>query len=109
MSPFLLREQFEEYVKNNIPHLCLDLGGNPIENPDDIDICPFSGLRAYKEIGVQMLWKMFYEGAKVSIKCSVIKLPVLKSIPDGFYDAGYNEGILDCKKYLIAKGFKVKR
>ena len=54
------------------------------------------------------MWMMFLAGGQTIQKNMVVKLPSLKEKPDGFYDAGYNEGVSDCRKYLNSAGLKIK-
>lgn len=61
----------------------------------------------YSDPGTQLLWEIYYAGANDAKKKMKINLPNLKEKPENFYDAGYNEGIKDCKKHLIALQFTV--
>ncbi len=61
----------------------------------------------YSDPGTQLLWEIYYAGANDAKKKMKINLPNLKEKPENFYDAGYNEGIKDYKKHLIALQFTV--
>ncbi|MFV9068713.1 hypothetical protein ABQ366_06790 [Serratia fonticola] len=62
----------------------------------------------YVDPGAQLMWSMFSAGAEEQKKNISVTLPTPKSKPDGYYDAGYNEGILDCRRALTSSGVKVK-
>lgn len=62
----------------------------------------------YAELGVQLMWMMYLSGALAQEKNMSVSLPALRDKPDGFYDAGYNEGVTDCRKYLNSAGIKIR-
>lgn len=62
---------------------------------------------SYIDSGTQLLWEIYYAGANDAKNKLKINLPNLKEKPENFYDAGYNEGIEDCKRHLIALQFTV--
>ncbi|HEJ7901074.1 TPA: hypothetical protein SMI06_000461 [Serratia marcescens] len=63
----------------------------------------------YSDPGAQLMWTMYLAGASERGKHISVTLPSPKSVPDGFYDAGYNEGILDCRRALTSSGIKVRK
>ncbi|CNE50619.1 hypothetical protein [Yersinia enterocolitica] len=63
----------------------------------------------YKDPGAQLMWVMFVAGADTERKNLSVSLPKTKERPEGYYDAGYNEGINDCKRSLISSGIKIKK
>lgn len=63
----------------------------------------------YCSPGVQLMWMMFLAGSVSQHNNTTVLLPSLREKPDGFYDAGYNEGILDCRKHLASAGIKIKK
>jgi len=64
--------------------------------------------KEYTDPGVQLMWVMFLAGGQTIQKNTVVRLPPVKERPDSFYDAGYNEGISECRKYLNSAGIKIK-
>lgn len=49
----------------------------------------------YENSGVQLMWIMFRAGALAGLSRLKINLPPLRNIPDGYFDAGFNEGVQD--------------
>lgn len=101
-----IRYRFECYMDKFYPDLHLGLKGNTliVLSPgakNDVDL-------EYSEPAVQLMWKMFFSGAESERNSITVSLPPLRSKPDGYYDAGYNEGIQDSRKTLIAAGVKVR-
>ncbi len=54
------------------------------------------------------MWTLFQAGVLAERRATSVTLPALKAKPESFYDAGYNEGIQDCRKHLMASGIKVR-
>lgn len=101
-----IRYHFELYMERFYPNLSLMKKQglflvHPVEEMKDTS-------KEYTEPGVQLMWMMFLAGGQTIQKNMVVKLPSLKEKPDGFYDAGYNEGVSDCRKYLNSAGLKIK-
>lgn len=113
MALISVRNRFESYMEQHYPHLSLQVKGDigasmrshlgfRIERElysEDVD---------YSEPAVQLMWTLFQAGVVAERKATSVSLPALKTNPDGFYDAGYNEGIQDCRKHLSASGIRVK-
>ncbi|MBF7956149.1 hypothetical protein [Rahnella victoriana] len=101
-----IRYRFECHMDKFYPELDLGMKGDmlTIMSPsgrNDIEI-------EYSTPAVQLMWKMFYSGAESERKSMTVSLPAMRSKPEGYYDAGYNEGIQDSRKTLIAAGVKVR-
>ncbi len=101
-----IRYHFELYMDKFYPNLSLmkKRGGflvHPAEEMKDTS-------KEYTEPGVQLMWMMFLAGGQTIQKNTTVKLPPFKGKPEGFYDAGYNESIADCRKYLTSAGVKIK-
>lgn len=101
-----IRYRFECHMEKFYPELDLGLKGDLLSvmssgARNDIDV-------EYSTPAVQLMWKMFCSGAESERKSITVSLPPMRSKPDGYYDAGYNEGIQDSRKTLVAAGVKVK-
>ena len=101
-----IRYRFECQMEKFYPELDLGLKGDLLSvmssgARNDIEV-------EYSTPAVQLMWKMFCSGAESERKSITVSLPPMRSKPDGYYDAGYNEGIQDSRKTLVAAGVKVK-
>ncbi|MCX8958332.1 hypothetical protein EHW64_19505 [Erwinia psidii] len=102
-----VRYRFECHLDDFYPTLPIALSKNmPCSVGEDNAISP--GVE-YKDPAVQLMWKVFYAGALSQNKNMVTTLPRLKNQPDGFYDAGYNEGVQDCRRHLVARGIRISK
>lgn len=106
MALISVRNRFESYMEQQYPDLSLrvkgDIGSFRMEREQYSDDVEFF------EPAVQLMWTLFQAGVTAERKATSVTLPALKAKPDGFYDAGYNEGIQDCRKHLTASGIKVR-
>ncbi|EKN4197660.1 hypothetical protein NTJ19_000726 [Yersinia ruckeri] len=101
-----IRYRFECHMDKFHPELHLGLKGDMLSvmspgSRNDIDL-------EYSTPAVQLMWKTYCSGAESERKSITVSLPPMRSKPDGYYDAGYNEGIQDSRKTLIAAGVKVR-
>lgn len=94
-----LQELFEREVKRKVKTIDL-------EREKDTSL-PFllerETVSKYSNPGTQLLWEIYCAGATIAKKKMKVSLPNLKEKPDGFYDAGYNEGIEDCRRHIMAQ------
>ncbi|MFU0921334.1 hypothetical protein [Kluyvera sichuanensis] len=63
--------------------------------------------RKCQNAGVPVMWGIFLAGRMLQPHDGVAMLPPAKAKVDGFYNAGYNEDVDECRRYLTAAGFKV--
>lgn len=101
-----IRHQFESHLEKFYPSLPAEIKRgafhvHPNEQMGDVT-------SEYKDPGVQLMWTMFLAGANCVEKNTYIALPALKSKPQNFFDAGYNEGVMDAQRKLKSDGFKIK-
>lgn len=90
-----IRHHFEVYMEKFYPNLSLIINDGAFRvHPNELMKDAGS---EYKEPGVQLMWMMFLAGGVTLQKNTAVRLPPLRDKPDGFYDAGYNEGISDCR------------
>lgn len=113
MALISVRNRFESYMEQQYPNLSLRVKGDTgasmrsylgfrIERElysEDVD---------YSEPAVQLMWTLFQAGVVAERRATSVTLPALKVKPDSFYDAGYNEGIQECRKHLTTSGIKVR-
>lgn len=101
-----IRYHFEIYMERFYPNLSLGINDGTFRaHPNEL----MKGAgNEYQEPGVQLMWMMFLAGGLTLQKNASVRLPALREHPDGFYDAGYNEGVSDCRKYLTSAGIKIK-
>lgn len=102
-----IRFHFENHIEKFYPDLSL-----AFKSIIPASYC--SGLREnageeYQDPGVQLMWMMFLAGARAQHKNTAITLPAPKSRPDGYFDAGFNDGIQECRRTLVAAGIKIKK
>lgn len=98
-----LQELFEREVKRKVKTIDLER-----EKDTSLQfLLERETVSKYSNPGTQLLWEIYCSGVTNAKKKMKVSLPNLKEKPDGFYDAGYNEGIEDCKRYLIAQQFSV--
>ncbi|TGC25046.1 hypothetical protein [Escherichia sp. E1130] len=113
MALISVRNRFESYMEQQYPDLSLRIKGD-IGSSMKAQL----GFRMERELysedveffepAVQLMWELFQAGVAAERKATSVTLPALKAKPDSFYDAGYNEGIQDCRKHLTASGIKVR-
>lgn len=102
-----IRHQFENHLQKFYPSLPLEIKHgsfrvHPSEQMRDVS-------SEYKDNGVQLMWSMFLAGANYIKQNTYAPLPDLKEKPQNFYDAGYNEGVMESQKKLKSAGFKFRK
>jgi len=102
-----IRYHFENHIEKFYPDLSLQMKRvsfqvHPIEQMKDTG-------SEYCTPSVQLMWMMFLAGGIAQQNNTTVSLPSLREKPDGFYDAGYNEGVMDCRKHLSSAGIKIKK
>lgn len=113
MALISVRNRFEIYMEQQYPNLALQVKGDIGASMKShlgfrIERELFSEDVEYNEPAVQLMWTLFRAGVAAERKATSVTLPAVKAKPDSFYDAGYNEGIKDCRKHLTASGIKVR-
>ena len=102
-----IRHQFEQHLEKFYPSLSLEIKHgafhvHPNEQRGDVS-------SEYKDNGVQLMWSMFLAGAIYVQQNTYAPLPPMKNKPKTFFDAGYNEGVMDAQKKLKSAGFKLRK
>ncbi|HCP7405641.1 TPA: hypothetical protein OFU59_001350 [Escherichia coli] len=113
MALISVRNRFESFMEQRYPDLSLQVKGNigasmKAQLGIRIERELYSEDVTYCDSAVQLMWTLFQAGVLAERRATSVTLPALKAKPDSFYDAGYNEGIQDCRKYLTASGIKVR-
>lgn len=102
-----VRNQFENHLDRFYPNLPIAVNSR---FSDSASRDPLGDVQCeYKDKGVQLMWLMFLAGAQAQNKNTSVTLPALRDKPDSFYDAGYNQGVIDCQKHLQNSGIKVRK
>lgn len=99
-----LIESFEKEINKHVKSINLDREiehGFFLVHESDTSV-------TYKDPGTQLLWSMYSSGFGKAKKIIKINLPPLKQNPDNFFDAGFNEGVEECRKHLNAQQIKTK-
>ncbi|MEQ5206587.1 hypothetical protein [Proteus sp. fly-1067] len=99
MDLIRLQELFEREVKRKVKTIDLER-----EKDTSLQfLLERETVSKYSNPGTQLLWEIYCAGATDAKKKMKVILPNLKEKPDGFYDAGYNEGIEDCRRHIMAQ------
>ncbi len=102
-----IRYRFENHMEDFYPTLSLMTKETPFIQASSVFINNEG--KEYNEPGVQLMWLMYYSGAVAQYKNTSITLPPLKDKPQGYFDAGFNEGVHECRRHLISSGIKLKK
>ena len=113
MALISVRNRFESFMEQRYPDLSLQVKGNigasmKAQLGIRIERELYSEDVTYCDSAVQLMWTLFQAGVLAERRATSVTLPALKAKPDSLYDAGYNEGIQDCRKHLTASGIKVR-
>lgn len=96
-----LNESFECEIKKKVKSINLE---KKFDTPSGFTIGYIVNRDfSYIDSGAQLLWEIYCSGCNEAKKKMKINLPKFKEKPENFYDAGYNEGIEDCRRYMVAQ------
>lgn len=96
-----LNESFEREIKNKVKSINLE---KKFYTPPGFTTGYIVNMDfSYIDSGAQLLWEIYCSGSNEAKKRMKISLPKSKEKPENFYDAGYNEGIEDCRRHIIAQ------
>ncbi|EMH5494545.1 hypothetical protein L3033_004255 [Providencia stuartii] len=99
-----LIESFEKEINRNVKSINLDR----VIDRDIFFIHNSDSSVTYKDPGTQLLWRMYFSGFNKAKRAIKINLPPLKQNPENFYDAGFNEGVEECRKHINAQQIKTR-